>query len=309
MHGSDAGAVDGAVVVALDGEAPAISVERISRFYTPPSFGSAQRFFSLFGGLEADVAVADFGDDGDDDDDDDDDTDADTELAIERGTTASMALDSLSLRVSGSGCVGIVGPKNSGKSVLLRTIAGLSPPSSGRIVVHGTVAPVLTSLAGVVPSRGKLRRVLPTVGGFLGFPPSHVRRVLPEIFELLGDPELGNKAVRTFVGKQRLSLLFALILTLDPDILIVDCALPSGALGEACRERMLELKRCGSLVLIAARRVEDIAWIADHVVYLTQGSVTGAERIDVALAAGAAAEREPAAESELSATDVRSRIG
>src|SRR6202049_4761901 len=47
------------------------------------------------------------------------------------------ALESVSLKVGGGGCLCLVGPSGCGKSTLLNIIAGLEKPDSGQVLADG----------------------------------------------------------------------------------------------------------------------------------------------------------------------------
>jgi ABC-type polysaccharide/polyol phosphate transport system ATPase subunit len=256
-------------------DAPVVSIEAVSRRYAQLSIGRTRRAFSKLGGIEGDPGSLD-----DDDDDDDDGGFDDLEEAQTVVTAGTLALDAVSLRISGGGCVALVGPPGAGKSVLLRTIAGLTPPGSGRVVVKGLVAPILASLSALLSRQGRLGTALPVLAALLHLPKRQVRQRLPQIFAFLGDPEAGAVLVSGLPTRRRQDLLFAAMLCLDPDIVLVDCKLPIGAFGQRCRDRLLELKDAGTLILISARSREEAAWIADRVVYMNEGRIVGADAVD-----------------------------
>lgn len=271
---------DGGVTVVFDDLGiPSVSVEAVSRVYAPPRRGRLHRVFSVFGGVGVDPGLVD-----DDEDDDDDDSVLDEDESVSAGETR-VALEDVTLRVAGGGCVALVGPSGSGKSVLLREIAGVAPPSSGRIVVTGRVAPLIRSLLQVVPRYGSVRKALPLAAHFVRLPIADARARLPEILELAGEPGLADAQIGAVSPKRRLNLLFALMLSLDPDILVVDGPLPPGQAGTRFRDRILELKQAGALVLVADRTVDGVRWVADEVVYLDGGRLLGSKRIEDAVAA------------------------
>ena len=260
-------------------DTPLVLLESVSRRYALLTVGRTRRAFSKLGGIEGDLVSLD-----DDDDDDDDDDGAESDEPEEEAqaivTDGTLALDAVSLRISGGGCVAFVGPPGAGKSILLRTIAGLTPPGSGRVVVKGLVVPILAALTGLLPRQGRLRTAVPVLATLLHLPTRQVRQRLPQIFAFLGDPAAGAVPVSGLPTRRRQDLLFAGMLSLDPDIVLVDCKLPSGSFGQRCRDRLLELKDSGALILISARRLEDAAWIADRVVYMNEGRLIGEEVVD-----------------------------
>jgi ABC-type sulfate/molybdate transport systems ATPase subunit len=271
-----------AIVVKLEGDGPSVSVEAISRSYAPPVFGAIHRFFARFGGIEPGAEFED-----DDDDFPDDEQDEEAQFA------ASVALDRVSLEIAGTGCVAFVGPSASGKSVLLRAIAGVAAPSEGRVVVRGTVAPALATLGSLLPKTGKVARAVPTYARMVRFSGRRARRALPEICELVGDPELATKPMPLLTRRTRNAVILATLLVSEPDIFLLDLELPGTAFDGRFRERLQELKR-DALVLVTGRDVESVAWIADHVVTMQRGRLVASHPVAVALERERA-EREEAA--------------
>jgi ABC-type polysaccharide/polyol phosphate transport system ATPase subunit len=276
MHGSDASPDGPALELWLDGgERPSILVECVSRRYAPPRAGRTRKLFAIFGGVESDIGPIE-----EEEDDEDDDTFADLDDVAEERPPADrdLALDAISLRLSGGGCVAFVGPSGAGKSVLLRLVAGVTPPDSGRVTVHGLVAPILTSLVPLIPRQGRAHRGVRVLASLARLPRAEVRDRLGDIFAFLGDARLAQASLSNFSTRRKRELLFATMLTMDSDIVLVDCPLPPGELGERCRSRLVELRDRGALVIIAARRADDVSWIADHVVEMRGGRL--AARVD-----------------------------
>jgi ABC-type polysaccharide/polyol phosphate transport system ATPase subunit len=293
MHVSEPLVDPGAVVIAFDGaDVPSVAVETLIRSYAAHEMGLLRRFFSIFGGIEPGGVFVEEDDDDDVDVDVDpfDDEDRDEEPLLE----GKVALDGVSLHVSGPGCVALVGPTGCGKSLLLRAIAGLTPPSHGRIVVRGTVAPAFGSLVRLFPRTGKVRAAVPVLASYVGMSPRRARRALPRISELLDDPDLGGRWNAQVAAVTRHHLVLATLLALDPQILLLDMPLPSGAVGERCRGLIRELKQSGGLVLVSGRSASDVEWIADRVVTMERGQLLRAETLHEALDREAAATAEDA---------------
>ena len=260
------------------GDGPSIAMESVSRHYERLRVGRTRRMFAVFGGIEGGVGPMD---EEEDDDDGDDGFEADEDEAESVAVDGTVALDAVSLRVSGAGCLGVVGPPGSGKSVLARTVAGITPPSSGRVVVHGSLGPILAPAAGFLGRQGRLSRRLPMLAAVLRLPVRDVRRRLPEIFDFLGDPDAGKLPISSLSTKRRLDIVFALVLSLDLDIVVVDCPLPAGAYGERCRSRLRDLKNEGTLVLVTAQAPDGVAWIADRMIEMKQGRIVSEHGVEV----------------------------
>ena len=59
-------------------------------------------------------------------------------------------LKNISFEVKGGDCVGFLGRNGSGKSTILKAIAGVIPPENGTIEVNGKIAPMLAIGVGSV---------------------------------------------------------------------------------------------------------------------------------------------------------------
>jgi ABC-type polysaccharide/polyol phosphate transport system ATPase subunit len=283
MRSSEHRDSDGAsplAVVLGDGEGPAIMVDRVRREYVEARVSRIRLAFARLGGLDVQTRSS-IGADDDDEEADDDLDDFDEVSPADVGPTV-VALDDVSLHVSGAGCLGVVGPPGCGKSVLLRAIAGLTPLDRGRIAVEGTVAPLLPSVVALMPRQEKLKRTLPVLASLLRLSPRLVRERLPEIMGLLGDSSLADVSVSA-LGKRRNEPLFAMMLSIGPDIVLLDLRLPSGTLGAACRARLGELKESGALILVTGRQPKEVSWLADRVVTMSHGRIVGEASPDVSV--------------------------
>jgi len=258
-------------VVALDGDAPVVTLDGVSKRYEEQRIGRTRRLFSVFGGIEGDVVI----DDADDDDDDDDDggfdgDESDDAVARDEG----LVLDDVHLELRGSGGIGVVGARPEGRSALLRLIAGLAAPAHGRVVVEGRVAPLFDSLTPLVPRQGRVGRQLTLAASILRLNGHEASRRLPEIMEFTGDPPIGRKtSLAALTSRRRQALLFTMLLALEPDIVLVDTRTPRSILDGRLVERIAALKDAGALVVATGPEPEDVAWIADSVVEVSGGRV------------------------------------
>jgi ABC-type polysaccharide/polyol phosphate transport system ATPase subunit len=250
--------------------APFVIAEHVSKEYEPPRPRRVQRLFSRLGGISPGEPF--FDDSGGDDDDDDDDDDELSEDSDQRPVTGSVLTD-VSFSAEGGSCVAVVGPPGSGKSILLKVLAGVIPPTDGRVTVRGTIAPALDSVVGLLPKATRLDRALPVLGGMLGVSPKDVRRNLPMISDLLDIGDLKRLNTSTVPARRRRELLLATMLAVDADVVFVDMALPRGPAAERYRERVLAARDRGSLVFVTARSFKLTGGFADRVLELDGGRV------------------------------------
>ena len=255
---------------------PLLSLEDVSKDYPPPSPMRVQRFFARFGGLqiaESPTTGVIAGDEFDDDEFDDDDVTSAEPMPDQSGA-GHRVIDRVSLQAHGGSVVGLVGPEAAGKTMLLKLIAGIVPPSEGRIVVRGSVAPALSLLSGLLPTKGHtIKSALPAVGALVGIPHAAVRARLDEIGEFLESPQIKRAPTSTMEARRKREVILATMLSLEPNVLLIDIPLPRDRFGERCRARIAELRDRGTLVIVETRNLRKTLLTADRVVYVDRGRV------------------------------------
>jgi len=200
------------------------------------------------------------------------------------------ALQNANLIVSASGIVGILGPKDSGKTTLLRILAGLTGWDTGSVQVLGSEDP-----------RDVRRHT-----GFLPENPSFLANFSPERFlrfclklypgEEITAWETSEQALAslglTGVRKQRINSLsagerrlFGVIQAMAhrPDLLLLDD--PLRGLDADHRRRLIDLlvayQRQGKTVVFTTRCLQDIEEISTEVVVLNKGEVRFHEKMNL----------------------------
>jgi ABC-type polysaccharide/polyol phosphate transport system ATPase subunit len=117
--------------------------------------------------------------------------------------------------------VALLGANGTGKSTLLRTVAGVLPADAGRVQARGRVAALLSVEAGLMPTLTGRENCL-LLGVLAGLSRRAARRKLDELQELtqLGD-EFDNP-VSSYSQGMRARLGFAVAEQISPDILLLD---------------------------------------------------------------------------------------
>ena len=139
----------------------------------------------------------------------------------------------------------LLGSSGSGKSTMLRAIAGLEVPTSGRIVVAGrdvTTTPTHQRGVGMVFQRGELfphRNVAKNIAFGLEIAKwdaeaKHER--VAELLDLVGLTGYGDRAIDTLSGGQLQRVALARSLAPRPRVLLLDE--PLSALDRTLRERL-----------------------------------------------------------------------
>lgn len=150
------------------------------------------------------------------------------EMVIYRGGrqprgTEFWPLRHVSFDIQPGEAVGVIGRNGTGKSTLLRLIAGVLIPDEGSIAVHGSVAPLLELSAGF-SSDLTGRENVHLVGSLHGLSAAFLRRKFDEIVEFAGEQVRNSidTPVRHYSSGMQVRLGFSVIAQLQHPILLVD---------------------------------------------------------------------------------------
>lgn len=185
-----------------------------------------------------------------------------------------LALQNVSFTVEKGDVVGIIGRNGSGKSTILKCIAGIYKPTSGKIVANGNIVPMLELGSGFdMEMTGKENIFLN--GAILGYSKAFLESKYDEILEF---SELGNfiyEPLRTYSSGMMMRLAFSIATVVNPEILIVDEILAVGdaPFQEKSRARMTELMSGGTTVFFVSHSLEQIKEMCNKVVWLSHGKV------------------------------------
>jgi len=182
-----------------------------------------------------------------------------------------VALDDVSFEVEPGTTFGLVGHNGSGKSTLLKILAGVFRPSAGGVTVDGRVSALLELGAGF---HGELtgRENVYLNGAILGMSKKQVDAAIDEIIDFSGIEEFIDQPVKVYSSGMYVRLGFAIVVTLDPEILIVDEIIAVGdeEFQRKCFDHLFRLRSEGATIVLvthsmglAAQLCENAGWL-DH---------------------------------------------
>ncbi|AXE37881.1 ABC transporter ATP-binding protein [Acidipropionibacterium virtanenii] len=165
------------------------------------------------------------------------------DLTVTYEGAATPAVDHVSLDIAPGRIVALLGASGSGKSSLLRAVAGLVRPSAGVVRWNGEdvgAVPVHRRGFGLMFQDGQLfphRSVAGNIGYALNRLPRARRRArVAELLELVGLEGYGDRAVSEISGGQAQRVALARSLAAEPRLLLLDE--PLSSLDKALRSRL-----------------------------------------------------------------------
>jgi ABC-type polysaccharide/polyol phosphate transport system ATPase subunit len=186
------------------------------------------------------------------------------------------ALRGVSFDVPAGKTFGIVGRNGSGKSTMLKLIAGIGRPTSGDVQVHGRVSALIELGAGVHPEISGRDNVFIN-GMMLGLSKREVASRFDEIVAFAELEDFIDEPVKTYSSGMYMRLGFSVAINVDPDVLLVDEVLSVGdeAFTHKCLDKFAEFRRRGRTVLLVTHSLDLVSRLCDEALWLDQGIVRG----------------------------------
>jgi ABC-type polysaccharide/polyol phosphate transport system ATPase subunit len=182
------------------------------------------------------------------------------------------ALRDLDFQVKRGETFCIVGENGSGKSTLLQLVAGILEPSHGKVSVNGRVSALLELGAGFNPEFTGRDNVYLN-GSILGLTTRQIDQRYRNITEFAEIGDFINQPVKTYSSGMVVRLAFAVAISVDPEILLVDEALAVGDIyfRQRCMRKVHELRQKGATILFVSHAVGDVKAIGDRALWLERG--------------------------------------
>lgn len=193
----------------------------------------------------------------------------------QRDVTVIRALSNIAFKVEEGDRLGLVGHNGSGKTSLLKVLAGIYEPTEGMISIKGRVTSMINIGAGMDGDASGLQNIY-NMGLMRMIPKKVMKARVPGIVEF---SELGafiNMPVKTYSAGMVARLVFAVATELDPEILILDEWLGAGdaAFRDKAGQRMERFVDQAKIVVIASHDVGLIQKVCNKVCVLQGGRVT-----------------------------------
>jgi Cu-processing system ATP-binding protein len=192
------------------------------------------------------------------------------------------ALDSVSLSMQRGKCFALIGPNASGKTTLIKSILGLVIPNEGKIFINDK------SVIGEWEYKNHIG-YMPQIGRY----PENI--TIQQLFSMLIDirqsawekcdtdlhsrfeiKKINTKKLGTLSGGTRQKISACLAFLFNPEILILDE--PTAGLDpvstEIVKEKIIQEKAKGKLILITSHVLSDLDELVDEVIFLQDGQIS-----------------------------------
>ena len=192
------------------------------------------------------------------------------------------ALDDVSFELESGQTLGVIGQNGSGKSTLLQILAGIMFQSRGECFVNGKISALLELGSGFNPEFTGRENVFMN-GAILGLDSRQMAKRFDAVAEFAGIGDFMDQPVKTYSSGMFMRLAFAVAVSVDPDILLVDEALAVGDLifQHRCMHRMNYLRNSGKTIVLVTHDLDAVTKFCDRALLLDEGKLLEDGKADI----------------------------
>ncbi|EPD78149.1 MULTISPECIES: ABC transporter ATP-binding protein [Atopobiaceae] len=184
------------------------------------------------------------------------------------------ALDDISFEVKRGEAFGLVGTNGSGKSTMLKIIAGVLEPTSGTCEVTGTIAPLIELGAGFDMELTAKENIYLN-GALLGYKKEFIDEHFNDIVEFAELEGFMEMPLKNYSSGMVARIAFAIATVTEPDLLIVDETLSVGdfLFQQKCEKRIKDLISSNNVtVLLVSHSIDLVQRICDRAIWIEKGT-------------------------------------
>lgn len=184
------------------------------------------------------------------------------------------ALKNISFQVKRGEAVALIGKNGSGKSTMLKILAGVMYPTTGHVSVRGSVAPLIELGAGF-DMELTARENIYLNGAILGHGRAFMDQHMEEIVTFSELENFIDVPLKNFSSGMVARLGFAIATIIRANILIVDEVLAVGdfKFQEKCKAKISELLADGATLLFVSHSADQVKELCTKAIWLDHGEM------------------------------------
>ncbi len=183
-------------------------------------------------------------------------------------------LAGIDIRVDHDESVALIGANGSGKSTILRLMAGIYPPTQGQVIQNGRVVPIIELGSTFQPSLTGSENVL-LYAAALGMNRREVHDQMDDIFRFAGVEEFRDVQLKYYSSGMRARLAFSIASCARADVLLLDEILAVGdaEFRDRCIERLHAFRATGGAMVVVSHDLGQVRELCTRAIWLEQGRV------------------------------------
>ncbi len=182
------------------------------------------------------------------------------------------AVDGISFYLNAGDSMALVGRNGSGKSTMLKLLAGLIKPDAGMIQIGGRVQGLINLGAGFSPRLSGRENIM-NGAALMGMSRARTLAVMDEIIDFAELEDFIDSPVSTYSSGMYARLGFSVAVHLDPEILLIDEILSVGdyAFQNKCFVKMHEIKKRGATIVLVSHSFTHVNQVCEQAIWIDKG--------------------------------------
>jgi len=183
-------------------------------------------------------------------------------------------LAGIDIRVERDESVALIGANGSGKSTVLRLMAGIYPPTHGQVIQNGRVVPIIELGSTFQPSLTGAENVL-LYAAALGMKRREVLDQVDGIFRFAGVEEFRDVQLKYYSSGMRSRLAFSIASCARADVLLLDEILAVGdaEFRDRCFERLHAFRETGGAMVVVSHDLGQVRGLCTRAIWLENGRI------------------------------------
>ncbi len=196
------------------------------------------------------------------------------------------ALKGISFVIREGETVAIIGRNGSGKSTILKIIAGVYHPTAGNVRVSGQVGALIELGAGFHADLTGRENIILN-GLLLGLSKQEIQSREPEILDFAGLGEFIDSPVKQYSSGMFMRLAFSVATEVNPDILLIDEILAVGdeEFQKKCSKRIEEFRGRGKTIIFVSHSLAAVRQLCQRALLIDSGMLLADGPADEVVAA------------------------
>lgn len=188
--------------------------------------------------------------------------------------TVQKVLDGVSFTINQGDFFGVVGRNGSGKSTMLKILAGVYQPTSGDIQLNGKLTPFIELGVGFNPELSGRDNVFLN-GALLGFTRKEMEAMYDEIVAFAELEPFMDQKLKNYSSGMQVRLAFSVAIKARNDIMIFDEVLAVGdeAFQHKCIDIFEQYKASGQTVVLVTHDMETVKKFCNRAVLIQDGKI------------------------------------
>ncbi len=190
-------------------------------------------------------------------------------------------LNDISFDVKKGEFFGIVGRNGSGKSTMLKILAGIYTPNKGKVEINGKLTPFIELGVGFSPELSGRENVYLN-GALLGFSRKEMEAMYDEIVSFAELEQFMDQKLKNYSSGMQVRLAFSIAIRANTEILVLDEVLAVGdqAFQKKCLEYFAKIKNDKKTVILVTHDMGVAKRYCDRAILIEKGKITSQGNIN-----------------------------